>query len=357
MVTLKDVAKVAGVSIKTVSRVANDDMNVNPETRKKVKKLLSEMNYVPNEVARSLVTSRTNTIGVLLSNISNPFFPKVILGIEDTAKKLGYSVIICNSRTYDDAVGGINTFITKKVDGIIVTPVEFDNDVQRDDNKYTEQLTRFYQYLETISKTLYEKNVYFCLMNYNVNICRGTAMKVVTDESTGGFDAVEHLISLGHRRIAHITETLAGGIWEERFKGYKETLKKYQISLSESEYIQREKEGVQGGFDAMRKLLILSQPPTAVYAANDLFAIGAINALIETGYKIPGDISIIGYDGIDFGDMVVPHLTTIAHKRYEIGRQCMLRLAELIENRGIAPYDVVIRPELVVKGSTGPVKK
>lgn len=356
MVTLKDIAKVTGVSVKTISRVVNDDKNVNPETRKKVKKVLQEMKYIPNHVAKSLVTSKTHTIGVLLANISNPFFPKVILGIEDAARKLGYSVIICNARTYDAAINGINTFIQKKVDGIIVTPMAFDTE-DSDRKLFLKQLSAFDNYIEETAQRLMEVNVYISLMNYRLNVCSGKAMRVYSDETIGGYEAVEYLVSLGHRRIGHITEQLSEGLWGERIRGYRDTLQKYNIALPEDQYVQKEKESVEGGYMAMKRLLRLPEPPTAVYAANDLFAIGAINAIQEEGLKVPQDISVVGFDGIDFGDMILPRLTTVAHKRYELGYQCMLRLEEIITNRDIQPYDVILRPELVIKNSSGPVKK
>ncbi|MGI6113775.1 MAG: LacI family DNA-binding transcriptional regulator [Mahellales bacterium] len=346
MVTLKDIAKQAGVSAMTVSRVVNKNARVSDETRKRVMKAIRELKYKPNTVARSLVTKQTRTIGLLIASISNIFYADVVHGVEDYAHEKGYNVILCNADGKQREKEYIDVLIEKCVDGIIFSHLEIG----------IKQIFELKQL--NIPCVLIDNEI----QGYNTS-------NIYTNNVLGGYLATEYLIQLGHTKIAHIhgslkynqekknklyTETFQFRIWKDRMTGYIDTLAKYNIAMV-PEYIQEgdgtAENGVYGGYMAMKELLKLNDRPTAIYAANDLMAIGAINAIREAGFDVPDDFSVVGYDGICFSDMIYPKLTTIAQPRYEIGVNASKLLLDLIkDNNNI--QNITLDPKLIVRGST-----
>ncbi len=289
MVTIKDVAKRAGVSITTVSHVINKTRYVSDDLTESVYKAMHELNYRPNTLARSLRSGRTKTIGLVIPDISNLFFAEVSRKIEDKGFEYEYSVILCNTdddpkkeKTY------INVLLEKQVDGIIfisaggteenlMNPIDFG--------------------IPTIVA--------------DRDIQGATSDVVLVDNLKGGYDAVKYLFSLNHRRIGCISGPSPVTPSAQRLEGYKKALSKVNIKI-DNLLIETGDFRFESGERAMRNLLKLSNPPTAVFACNDMMAMGAMRAVSDCGMNIPEDISLIGFDNIPLSKSVYPALTTIA---------------------------------------------
>ncbi len=328
MPTIKDVAKKAGVSVMTVSRVINNNGYVNEETRKKVLLAIDELNYRPNLVAKSLITGRTNTIAHIMVNIANLFHPKVIKGVEDAGYQNNYSVVVCDADSKDKEIEYISNLSDRFVDGMIFHHLNI---------------------TEAQIKELTEKNIK-CVLIDNEQIVDG-CINVVTDDVYGGYLAGRHLLEKGHRRIAIIhgsleynidkatkeyEETFQFSIWNKRLEGFVKALEEYDLSLDKNYMFEGEgttAKSINSGYSAMEQILSLKEKPTAIYAQNDHMAIGAINAAIEAGYSVPEDFSIIGHDGLDIDELIIPKLTTIEQPRYEMGFKAAQSLIELIEGK------------------------
>ncbi|MDF2568402.1 MAG: transcriptional regulator, LacI family [Sporomusa sp.] len=328
MSDIRDVAKFAGVSPSTVSRVINGKIPVNPDTKEKVIAAIKELNYQPNAMAQVLKGGRINTIGLFLPNVRNLVFPAVIQGIEDTAKKHGYIVVVCNT----------------------------DEDVEK------EKL-----YIENLRRRLVDGFI-FCTARAGTNhlldlqsegfphifLIRNPeqlADAVVLDNYAGGYAATEYLLARGHRRIAIINGPRDVLLFNERFAGYKDALAKVGIPI-DNDLIIHDISGWEDSYQAMQKLLALNERPDAVFAASDPKAIGAIQAIVDAGLAVPDDISVMGFDDSDPAHMAIPRLTTVAQPFYEMGVKACERLIRTIEGKGKSKPKVDIFPaELVIRKS------
>ena len=346
MYTLKDIAKKAGVSQITVSRVVNNYPHISEKTKQKVMKVIMDIDYTPNQVARSLVTKKSKTIGLLLSNICNPFYPSVVLGAEHRARELGYSVIICNAHTYEIAMHNLDVLIQKQVDSFIITSAEFDSDKSESDMK-------FYKRIVELSNNFEKKDKFFCFINNCIGNV-GRISKVFGDNLLGGKMATEHLCELGHRNIALITGRYEANkteddtdFWSLRNEGYKSVLEKYGIPFNPNNVFVWSEDEAEGGYYSAKKILELTPRPTAVFAANDTYAIGAISAFHEAGLKLPEDISVVGLDGIDEGQIIYPKLTTVSLQREELGRIAVEHLVKRI-NHECSAQDIIVKPTLKI---------
>ena len=292
MATMKQVAEKAGVSTTTVSHVINNTRVVSEDARERVLSVIQELRYIPSAVARSLKNDRTHTIGMMIPNNSNPYFAELIQGIEDASFELGYNIILCNS--YDDPkkqAAYIRVLMEKRIDGLILVSSGSDEDLSM-------LLAN-----EVIPKVLVDREV------------TGVAADLIeADHVQGAYEATRYLISLGHKRIACVAgpDTLlpSGG----RVAGYQRALKEAGITVCD-DFIVHSDFTSEGGFNAFQKLLTLDSKPTAIFASNDLMAIGGICAANQAGVKIPQDLTVIGYDDIALARFSTPPLTTI-----EIGR-------------------------------------
>ncbi|MFC3342470.1 LacI family DNA-binding transcriptional regulator [Paenibacillus abyssi] len=308
MATIKDVAKLAGISVSTVSRVLNKSGYVNEETLKKVNLAIKQLNYKPSQIARGMISRKTNTLGLILPDIRNVFFPELARAIEDVAQKQGYSVIVCNSDNDREKEESYFQLLQEKyVDGIILAGEVTDNQVQ----------------------TLKDRGIAFLVIDTIVDFM--PVLSVHTDHINGAFLAVTHLIEQGYRRIAHIRGPAASSTAENRLEGYKQALSKAGIAY-DSSLVQMGDYQIESGHDAMNKLLVMSNPPDAVFVANDLMALGAMDIISDRGLKIPDDIGIIGFDGLQLGSVVKPKLSTVAQPIYEIGTIAAEMLIESIRN-------------------------
>lgn len=328
-VTIKDIANKAGVSVATVSRVINNKPDVSETTRKRIQRILKMMNYNPNNIARGMVLKRTFTLGLIIPDISNPFFPEVAKGIEDMAKKRGYSVIYYNTNNDpNEEKEAIKILLSKQVDGIILSFL-MDN---------AEELKRL------------EREKYK-VVQIDRKVPSANFPAVVIDNIQSSYELTSYLIGLGHGRIASITGDLNTKTGQDRLKGFKKAIENKAISLPK-EFIVEGDYSRGSGYTSMMKLLHAPITPTAVFAANDLMAIGAYAAIFEKGLRIPTDISIVGHDDIDVASVVRPGLTTMAQPKYRIGERAVELLVNSIEEKEIyQSEEIILKTNLVLRSS------
>ena len=316
-VTMGDVAQRVGVSKQTVSAVVNGKAGISAETIARVKQAIAELGYQPNLVASSLRLGYTNTIGLLLSNVGNPWFAEVARGVEDVAQARGYSVMLCN--TYDDPAKFelyLNVFMRQRTAGII--------GVSKND----------------AAKIAYATS---CVFQPLIGI----------NSSRGAYVATAHLLSLGHRRIACVTALPDHTVSQERLVGYKAALDDWNVAFDEHLIIHGDFDYA-SGLRAAEQLLQLSELPSAIFAHQDLLAIGVIAGLKRAGIRVPEDIAIIGYDGLEIAMFYDPPLSTIIQPVHAMGMQAMTLLANTLE--GIADGDSEpLHCNLAVRRSTVPM--
>ena len=326
-VTIKDIARKAGVSYATVSRALNNHPEVNEGTRKRILKIAAEIGYQPNAIARGLVCKQTNTIGLLIPDITNPFYAEVARGIEDAANEVGYTILLCNSNWNEEREERyLNVLIQKQVDGLIIA---------ESSEKHQSSL------LETRLKS----TVFISRINF------ANSTSVIIDNITGGRMAVEHLLNKGHQRIAFIGGLEDISANQERLKGYKNALEAHNISINQN-YIRNSNFKRESGHYVMKEILKINPKPTAVFAANDLLALGAIQAIKEQGMSIPGDVAVVGFDDIEFASLPEIQLTTVAQPKYNMGKLALLTLVEQIKSKSFVRQKIMLEPELIIRGTT-----
>lgn len=330
-VTRNDVARLARVVPSTVSYVVNNGPRpVSAEARERVLKAISELGYHPSEVARSLRTQRTQTIGLVIPDITNPYYGEMTQAIEEVSFQHGYTVILAHSSHRPERELRYSQVLrAKQVDGAIFLPVTSD--------------------LEPIH-SLARAGIEMVILE---RVVPGYAC-IVSDEHYGGVLATRHLLALGHRRIGCIV--LGGDSTSSvaRVEGYRAALAEAGIPL-EDDCVVASENGYAAGDMAARHFLNMPNRPTAVVAHNDLIAIGAMKAFIESGLNVPGDVSVIGFDDIAAASYVQPPLTTIASPKREMGRAAIEMLLGLLKAREyVLPGTMKLPVELVVRGSSGP---
>src|SRR5512133_4205944 len=327
MVSIKDIARAAQVSHSTVSRALRDSPLVNPETRALIHKIAAEKGYTVSAVARSLVTRRTNTIGVVVTSIADPFVGQVVGGIEEFALAHGYSVILATCHADPDREQrAVRSFHERRVDGILVT-------ASRVGALYMPMLEEMKVPIVLIN------NQHPGEFGYHVSI----------DNPAGARAATAHLIELGHRRIAYIGDRFGLHSDEERCAGYRTTLERSGIAF-DAELVVNGDGGPENGAQAMRTLLDLTDPPTGVFCYNDMAAYGAMRAARERGLRVPEDISIAGFDDLFLSSYTDPPLTTVRQPMQEMGRDAADILLDLLA--GGKPTSVIKPGTLVPRQST-----
>jgi DNA-binding LacI/PurR family transcriptional regulator len=329
-IKLEDIARETGFSIATVSRVlANSDYPVNPSVREKVLRVAQAMGYKPNIAARSLRSNRTNTIGIIVDDIMSPFVPPIVRGIQDCLRENDFLSVIVNSDwDPDQEQDAINTLISRPVDGIIF--VEYSHRVH---SEVLEETSKPHMFVHRIF---------------------GSPIKnsVVPDDHYGATLAVRHLISLGHRRIAYINGPENWHNSRTRYVGYKDELESQNI-LIDSVLVQPGDWELESGYNATQNLLSLDDPPTSIFAANDLMALGAVYAIQDGGLNVPKDIAVVGYDNRDFAKIVRPKLTTVVMPVYEMGRVATEALLEQIAEGREEMEEIKVRGELIIRDTCG----
>lgn len=334
MVTRNDVARMAGVSAATVSYVLNKGPRpVSAETRERVLRVIHDLDYKPNAVARNLRMQRTSTLGMLLPDIQNPFYAEVTRGVEAIAFENGYKVILCHSGySIERELDYIETLQMERVAGVIWIP----------------SAANMEPYENLVANHIPTVVIDRSLIGYKVP-------SVVADNYRGGYIATEHLIKLGHRRIAAITRPVEMSHSQKRIQGYIAAHEHYGIPFDQ-QLIVPGGYWLENGRQAFNRLMQITPRPTAIFAYNDIMAIGSLRAAHQSGLSVPKDISIVGFDDIPQADFTCPSLTTVSMPIFDMGRrgsQLLLRLiaGEKIPTENEPPMDV----KLVVRESSGPV--
>lgn len=330
MVTIRDVAKHAGVSTATVSRVLNDEPRVTPAYRQAVLDAVAELGYRRDRIARSLRARQSQILGLIISDIQNPFFTSVLRGVEDIAYERDYTVLLCNSdenplkeRLYLDIM------ISERVAGVIVTPA-------RETNNYSQVVVKAGIPVVAVDRRMLDLKV----------------DTVVVDSTEGAYRAVEHLLRLGHRRIAFIGGPPEVMTAQERKEGYLAALRQFGIPPDPA-LIRTTDYKLEGGYRATSEVLELDHPPTAIFAANNLTTLGALNCIHEKDLRIPGDVAIVGFDDMPWSTSLNPPLTAVAQPAYELGRTAASLLLQRIKQPDREVVEVKLSSRLIVRKSCG----
>ncbi|HZG85977.1 LacI family DNA-binding transcriptional regulator [Paenibacillus sp.] len=338
-ITVYDIAKEANVSVATVSRVLNDTAPVKASTREKVNAVIQKYQFQPNALARSLISKATGMIGMILPDITNPFFPEVFKGAEDEARAKGYTFFLCNSGgDYRRESEYLSALKEKRVDGIIFLGGRIN--ASRCSPELASEVAELAEQIPVIL--------------VNGALPKSGVHRVMSDETLGAELAMQHLIDLGHRDIAFI-----GGVADmiptmQKVKAFKKKLSENGLPIR-PEWVLNKDFSVENGKELMAELLRGSKRPSAVMCVNDFTAVGAVKTAIERGLRIPEDISIVGYDDTPLSTTVIPELTTVAQRTYELGKQSVTLLHQLINGEKTKKV-TMLRPELVVRQSTGPYR-
>jgi LacI family transcriptional regulator len=335
-VTIKDIARIAQVSHTTVSRALNDKCRIRDETKEKILSIAKELHYRPDFIARSLVSRRTKTLGLVITTIANPFYNELAQGIEATARGLGYSIILCCAHS-DLSIEKqyIDMLRSRGVDGIILTSacIEDPNIGALAEEEFPIILVNRRTYHPTVK----EKVDY-----------------VGVDNILGGFMAVEHLVKLGHTRIGVIGGSTESSVGFERLEGGKKALEAYGIEKKDKYFLEGDflkESGYRGG----QQFLRMAEPPTAIFAANDYMAMGVYLGISEKGVKVPEEMALIGFNDIEFAGMIGIELTTVGQKKFEMGALAVKTLVENIEGGDTKPAtkEILLKPELIIRKTCG----
>lgn len=328
MTTIRDVAREAGVSVATVSRTLSGAAAVRVETRERVLAASERLGYRPNAVARSLRVEATRTLGLVIPNVMNPFFTAVARVVEDAARERGYSLVFGNTdEDPEEEAHYLDVLLEKRVDGIVVSPARASSRQLREVVRAGMPVVFLDRYVE------------------------GVEAPVVRADGRRAVDRlVEHLVGLGHERLAVISGPLGTVPGRERLEAFLEGARRRGVEVP-GELVRMGDFRRESGARAMRELLDLKEPPTAVFAANNLMALGALQALSAAGVGVPEDLSFASFDDVSWFPLMTPPVTAIAQPIPELGSTAARVLLELLE--GGSPESVVLEAELVVRRSCG----
>lgn len=329
MATIKDVARLAGVSTTTVSHVINKTRFVAEATQEKVMAAVDELNYAPSAVARSLKCNSTKTIGMLVTQSTNLFFSEVIDGVESYCYRQGYTLILCNTGgVYEKQRDYIRMLAEKRVDGILVMCSDL-----------TEELLEMLDRHSDIPKVI---------MDWGPESSQ--ADKIIDNSEEGGYLATKFLIEKGHKDIACLSGHLEKAVCQERIVGYKRALAEAGIEMKEDRILE-------GNFEcdtaviAANRIAAMEERPTAVFCFNDTMAFGLMSRLQQLGVRVPEDISVIGYDNIELAEYFSPPLTTVHQPKRRVGKNAFEILLERIKDKGHEKRIFEMHPEIVERDS------
>ncbi len=327
---MKDVAKLAGVSTSTVSHVINKTRFVSEEISERVNKAAKELNYyAPSALARSFKVNRTKTIGMLVTTSTNPFFGEVVKGVERSCYQQGYSLILCNTEgDHQRMHESINTLLQKRVDGLILMCATLEG----------EHFDIFEHYAD----------IPVVVMDWGP--MQFTSDKIQDNSLRGGYIAAKYLIDAGHSEIGCITGPLDRIQAEMRYNGYLQAMDEAGFSVEPSWVVEADFE-CEGGYNAFSQLHANGALPSALVVANDMMAMGVINAANEVGIQIPEQLSIIGYDDIHIAKFMSPSLTTIHQPKYRLGQAAVETLLTRLDEPETAPRIIELEPTLVERNS------
>ena len=330
-ITIKDIAKMADVSTATVSKIVNHkDQNISQATRQKVLDLIEIHNYVPNRVASSMITKKTHSIGLIIPDITNPFFPEVARGVEDYANKEGYHVVLCNSdNDLDKEVSYIGMLQEKMVDGIIFTSSSLRN---------------------KISKEFIKLQIPVITVDRDITGMRAQG-KITVDNTSGAYQGVSYMIERGYKKILHLGGPMTSKPALDRFEGYKNALDDHGIKYDERLFFEGSY-NADWGYEGVIEAISNNVEFDGIFCGNDMIAIGAIKALNEKGISVPGKVGVMGFDDIYMATVVTPNLTTVCQPNYQMGYKAAEMLIELIRHPETKMTDVVLTTKLVIREST-----
>ncbi|WP_238883631.1 LacI family DNA-binding transcriptional regulator [Clostridium sp. YIM B02551] len=327
--SIKDVAREAGVSIATVSRVLNDIDVVNEETKKKVLDAIKKLGYRPNIVARSLKTQRTKTIGILVPDISSQFYPEVVRGAEDVSNIYDYNVILCNSDFDGEKEKEyLKVLKEKMVDGVLY----MSSSLQDETLDLINELDLKTVLVETKDK-------------------EGTLPSVIIDNVKATYDATKYLLDKGLKNIGYIgMEKEALNAWAERYNGYEKALKEANVNVDEKlTFFKSLKANT--GYEGINEILSSGKKLDGLVCGSDEVAMGAINALRDKGIKVPEDVKVIGFNNISVAELFYPKITTVAQPMYDMGSVAMRMLIKIINQKPIDQAHYVLEHELIERES------
>ncbi|MCR9310731.1 substrate-binding domain-containing protein [Vibrio diabolicus] len=330
MATMKDIAKLAGVSTSTVSHVINKTRFVSEEISERVNNAAKELNYyAPSALARSLKVNRTKTIGMLVTTSTNPFFGEVVKGVERSCYHKGYSLILCNTEGDNERMRqSINTLLQKRVDGLILMCSSLEG----------ERIDVFERY----------PDIPVVVMDWGPMLF--TSDKIQDNSLRGGYLATKYLIDCGHTEIGCITGPLIKHQAQMRYEGYKRAMNEAGLEFNANWIIESDFE-CEGGYRAFMKMAQRGTLPSSIFVSNDMMAMGVINAANELNIKVPEQISIIGYDDIHIAKFMSPSLTTIHQPKYRLGQAAVETLVRRLDDKSNEAQVVQLEPALVVRNS------
>ncbi len=334
-VSIKDIARAANVSHPTVSRALSYSPLVKGETAERIRQIAANLGYRPSAIARSLASKKTKTIGVVVTTIADPFIADVVSGIEETANDHGYSVFLANSNANPDReVKVVHSFHERRVDGIVVT-------ASRVGALYVPLLSGL-------------KVPIVLINNQHPDEPDKFVYSVMIDNIKASTQVMKHLIGLGHRRIAYIGDQSGFQSDTERFAGYRQALAFAGYPFL-PELVVHGDGKLEGGKQAMDKLLALHTPPTAVFCYNDMSALGALHAIYRHGINVPDDISIVGFDDLAIASYTSPLLTTVGQPKQQMGRMAMETMLKILSGVD-SKTNIKVDGELIIRESTAPPK-
>lgn len=332
MSTIADVAKHAGVSKMTVSRVINDSGYISQETRERVEQAIEELGYIPNALARSLRFKRTRTIALILTDITNPYFTTLARGVEDAASEQGFSVIFCNTdESAEEEAEYINVLLQKQIDGLLLVPAQCSSE---------------------LLGPLQGHALPFVILDRRITDIQVDTVRC--DSEQGAYELTRHLIELGHRQLAILSgpETVTSAT--DRVDGFQRAIKEAGLDV-EAAHVRYGRFTVDDGFRMTQEVMAAAPPPTGLFAGNNFIAIGALRALRQAGLRIPEDVSLVAFDDIPISIASEPFLTVAEQPAYELGWQATrLLLDRLSEKDADTPTEIILPTRLIIRESSGP---
>jgi LacI family transcriptional regulator len=333
--TIKDVAKLAKVSHTTVSRALNDKPRVSPRTKERILGVAKKLNYQPNMAARSLKVRRTKTLGLVITTLINPFYFELAQGVDNTAREMGYNIILCSTNfDIDIERQHIEILRSKGVDGIIFTSTHVKDPNIRNlvDDEFP---------IILVNRRIYDDSV-INRVDY-----------VIIENTRGAYMAVEHLIKMGHQRIGIISGHGQSSVSLERLEGVRRGFSDYGLDFPSAWVVAGDFMKISGQ-KAVARFTRMKPRPTAVFALNDYMALGALEGFLDAGFRVPEDVALIGFNDIEMSRLKNIDLTTIGQKTYEMGSIAVRTLVEKIEGQGRGVVkQIILEPELIIRRSCG----
>jgi LacI family transcriptional regulator len=324
-------AQEAGVSQQTISRAINDKGEISIETKERILEIARKMGYRPSNIARSLVRKQTTTIGVIVPDITNPFFSEIVRGVEDLARANSYNVFLCNTDEVPEReLSSLESMLEKEVDGVILCSSRLEES-------------------ELVSKL--EEFSYGILVNRDLGITLKNVCTISFDDNRGACEAVSYLVEHGHKKIAFLAGPQRSRSGQKRLAGYQSCLQDSSLQV-DSKLVLFCEPSIGGGVEACQRLLNSHPEVTAILCYNDLVAIGAIQACLERGLALPTDLSIIGFDDIPMASLIRPPLTTLRLPKREVGAAAMQMLIEMMDNKELDEHHMLFPPEFILRSST-----